>query len=62
MSLTWGLPVENDTQWIEKAMDEYHANLQPEKITRRNWKWSDVPAIHSQLLMRAAELKKGGGR
>jgi hypothetical protein len=57
MSMTW--EVSDDTKWVEKAMDEYHNHLQPEKITQRNWKFSDVmPKLQSQFLMRAAELKK----
>jgi hypothetical protein len=63
MSLTWGLPPENDTKWIEQAMDEYHAKIRAErcKMQKRNWKFSDCsPSMQSQLLQRAAELKKGG--
>ena len=58
MTITW--EAKDDTRWIEQAMDEYHANLHAsnEKITKRNWKWSDVPALHSELLQRSAELKK----
>jgi hypothetical protein len=57
MSLQW----RDDTQWIEAAMDEYHATIRAERMGKhkRNWKFSDLnPTLQSIMLRRAEELRR----
>jgi hypothetical protein len=61
MTLAWGA-IQDDTPWLEKAMDEYHNYLQRGRGTNqpRRWKFSDVDdRIKGHLLQRAAEMKLG---
>jgi hypothetical protein len=66
MSMTW--VAQDDTQWVEKAMDEYHGSVRGNRLpfSKRNWKFSDLnQTLQSVMLRRAAELKaefilKGG--